>query len=436
VISAYFTNSLIYGEPILKVVTNYVPYLQPIYYDTFANVFTNHYYSSSSVSYLQTTTIGPIIGGAYAAGIHTNQGPLQAMVNYNIPSGDFFVLSLFNTNGCPLDILRTGYTTVIATTNVIPAVTNINTIVVNNGGTVTSNSTTVTTSQSVITFFTNYVYVVNPVTCGTVTNATDEYQGIGHVQFVPLPTEEVDPLTGNLYSQFIFTNYYTMVAYTNNQYVTRYFERIITTPDILFSARDMAGGGDQALPVYPFGERNVNFDSGAALPGLAGPGTINPFSTITFNKVGDIYGNGSPALSNLTTNAFLSEINQFGLLAWGSFDGTTNQPVVYPNGTSITNVINQLIISVSPTPAVGIPDGTNNVAYPGVTFTGTGGTSPYTWTASGLPPGMSISQTSGVLSGTPSVPVGIPLPAIYSVTIQLTDAAGRVVDFSYSLTIH
>ncbi len=35
---------------------------------------------------------------------------------------------------------------------------------------------------------------------------------------------------------------------------------------------------------------------------------------------------------------------------WGSFDGTTNAPVVYPNGTSLENLANEAVIQISPPP--------------------------------------------------------------------------------------
>ena len=47
-----------------------------------------------------------------------------------------------------------------------------------------------------------------------------------------------------------------------------------------------------------------------------------------------------------------------------------------------------------------LPAGLAGVAYTPVTFTGSGCGTPYVWTATGLPSGMSMS-TDGVLSGTP-----------------------------------
>jgi hypothetical protein len=50
---------------------------------------------------------------------------------------------------------------------------------------------------------------------------------------------------------------------------------------------------------------------------------------------------------------------------------------------------------------VSLTDAGQNVVY-STTLTGTGGKAPYTWSATGLPNGLSCS-TTGVISGTPTV---------------------------------
>ena len=57
---------------------------------------------------------------------------------------------------------------------------------------------------------------------------------------------------------------------------------------------------------------------------------------ITFNKVGTTYRNfaGTPFLDETTaTRSFI----------WGSFDGSTNAPIIYPSGTSIQNLERQVL---------------------------------------------------------------------------------------------
>ena len=59
-------------------------------------------------------------------------------------------------------------------------------------------------------------------------------------------------------------------------------------------------------------------------------------SVLTFNSVG-------PLLQNIWP-FFLSEANAFTIpFLWGSFDGSTNEPVVYPIGTSIQQIEAQVL---------------------------------------------------------------------------------------------
>lgn len=65
-----------------------------------------------------------------------------------------------------------------------------------------------------------------------------------------------------------------------------------------------------------------------------------------------------------------------------------------------------------------LPVGTLNSRYVGFTFTARDGLPPFTWTATGLPPGILLS-TAGVLSGTPTSTGPFP------VTVQVQDSASQ-----------
>jgi len=52
-------------------------------------------------------------------------------------------------------------------------------------------------------------------------------------------------------------------------------------------------------------------------------------------------------------------------------------------------------------------------------MTATGGTTPYTWSATGLPTGLSINSSTGLISGTTRIAGG------YTVTVTVADAASR-----------
>ncbi|TAE75684.1 MAG: DUF1573 domain-containing protein [Bacteroidetes bacterium] len=61
-----------------------------------------------------------------------------------------------------------------------------------------------------------------------------------------------------------------------------------------------------------------------------------------------------------------------------------------------------------------LANGTINVAYPAVTFTQTGYTGTFSWSATGLPTGFTINPTTGVFSGT------TPTFGVYNVSVTLT----------------
>ena len=69
-----------------------------------------------------------------------------------------------------------------------------------------------------------------------------------------------------------------------------------------------------------------------------------------------------------------------------------------------------------------------SIAY-NQTMAATSGTTPYTWTATGLPTGLSINGSTGIISGTPAIP-GVSS----SITITVTDAAAAQGTGTFSLT--
>jgi hypothetical protein len=258
------------------------------------------------------------------------------------------------------------------------------------------------------------------------------YQGIGNIKFV---RADYDSLLGQYWQPV--TNNYTMTMVTNSRAVTKQFQRIVTQPDFLFSARDITSPN---VPGPTFGAgvfvRNLNFDEDNVLQNLAGPGTITPSTTISFDKVGPVYYNtssdvmdGTPYF-NETPGGDLSDLFYSTYFIWASYDGTTNAPVVYPNGTSIDNLANQVLVHLSP--ASPLPSGFVDVNYApnAVQFTATGGafTQPYTWSATGLPAGLTLSS-DGQLSGTPTQ------SGTFDFILTLTDYVGRSVQWSYTITI-
>ena len=157
--------------------------------------------------------------------------------------------------------------------------------------------------------------------------------GVDHITF---QQGRYDSLLGNFITQ---TNHYQDTYVTNNTLVTQTTQRILTQPDIIFTAEDLGltSGG------FPVATRRTTAGPSAwvdnnALNGqasLPGPGVIGPQIVISFSKIGPFLVNQEPS--------FLDEYNSFGgFFVWGSFDGTTNAPIVYPFGSSIEDLEQQI----------------------------------------------------------------------------------------------
>ena len=95
----------------------------------------------------------------------------------------------------------------------------------------------------------------------------------------------------------------------------------------------------------------------------------------------------------------------------------------YTLNVSVTPLTEQFVL----TP----PDGVVGQPYTSTPLAVNGGTTPYVWTATGLPTGLAINPTSGTISGTPTVAN----PGGSTVTIKATDAATPAESVPYSPTI-
>ncbi len=399
---AYFTNFV--GQPAdqpatLVTVTTYVTNIVQFFLNSFGNVVTNKTYPKTSYA-TQTITVGPPIG--WPAGTPFVTNVTYQVFQSNVVSGDYFLI----TNGaCGPNIIQTLQTNVSVVTNAIVGVTNANGQMF---------------AQNLISYFTNYVFVVQP--CTLVTNTQGLYQGIGKMQFVKTT---FDSLLGQFYQPI--TNQYTMVLVTNSQLVTETLQRVVTTPDFTISASNIVVGPSTLPTSFTF-SRNLDFTPDAGYP-LPGPGTIDSSMTLFFNKIGNTYVVGPSE----DTNIILNETDQANTFFWASFNASTNIDL-YPTNTDIQNLVNQTLIHITPLPPT-LPDGTNGVAY-SLTFTTTGGAfaPPYTWSLAlgggGLPPGLNLS-TGGTVSGTPTQ-----AGTFDNIIVQMNDSLGRSVRWGYSMTVH
>jgi hypothetical protein len=371
-----------------------------LFHYTFGNLVTNQFATRGLVGTVRLSlTNSPFAPAGTLPTVVTN----TSFAFVNGVFGSFFLLP---TNLCGVQILTNLLTQVVATTN-FPSGTNV----VLTGGT----NAAVTFVPGTITFFTNQTLEVLPVTCPA--DTVDTRRGVEKYTFV---RRDFDSLINQFWDPV--TNDYTLFALTNGTVVPQHIRRIITTPDFLYSASDLGGN-----PIFVY-RRNVTFNQANTPTNAAGPGTIESPSLITFNDAGPVYFN-----ANLfaTANSFFlaTEDTQIPLLIWGSFDGTTNEPVVYPNGTSISQLESMLYgPTILPT---SLANGEVGVAYSGQ-FTGQGGQPPYTFSlvpGSALPSGLDLSP-DGQITGTPDGPA-----AIYDFDLRITDSNGTVRDIPYTLTI-
>jgi hypothetical protein len=155
--------------------------------------------------------------------------------------------------------------------------------------------------------------------------------------------------------------------------------------------------------------------------------------TITYNKVGPVYYNGGPYFQNPPPIWTDPDVNSTLVYIWGSFDGTTNAPIVYPSTVSLSNLESQVFFLITNTllPVASIT--TNNAGNPySVQLQATGASPPYTWSLAtnspALPPGLGLSA-SGLISGVPTA------TGTYDFTAQATDTGLRVTQKAFFIQV-
>lgn len=401
-ITAFFTNPPLgsAGSAVLTLVTNFDTNVATLFVYNFANVVTNHKYTQGFVT-TQTTNInftsGPL-GPAGSGNLTTNVTSVTTLSSFL--NGDFYILP---TNTFGVKILSTQLVKVIPITNTVVIATNA-VGVTNVGQSFTMN---------IITYFTNYNYIVYPIQL--VTNSVALRQGVDKINFI---RRDFDSLLNTFWDPV--TNYYTLTAVTNGVPSKQTFQRIVTEPDVIFSSSDIISGPATQFFVVVFS--TLNFDSNHVTFDGVGPGNIEPQTQLVFGK------GGGPIFQNFG-GFFQAEFNAQPFFNWGTFDGTTNAPIVYPDSTSLASLENavffQIISGLLPNGSVS----RNGFGNPYITrLQAQGASPPFTWslpTASTnnpvLPDGLSLSS-NGILSGSlANASVGT-----YDFTVQAVDAVGRV----------
>jgi hypothetical protein len=254
-----------------------------------------------------------------------------------------------------------------------------------------------------------------------VSNSVALREGIEKINFF---RRDFDSLLGQTWSPI--TNIYTLTAVTNNAPVVQTFFRAVNAPDMLITAADLDAGAGPPV-VDTVGARTISFNQTNVGVGLLGPGIIQPRVAFTFNKVGPHF------LNPATSNFFLpfSEGSGRLIFQYGSFDGTTNDPIVYPDGTSIVNLENNVFLQI--TSSGPLPNGNIGTPYSFTMQASGAQPPPYTWSvpanSPALPNGLSLGATTGIISGTPTA------TGIFDFTVQVADTAGRISQSNFTIEI-
>jgi len=151
--------------------------------------------------------------------------------------------------------------------------------------------------------------------------------GIDKIQFLRV---DMDPLLNQFLRPLVIR--YSDTFTTNGVTRTQRVEKRLGRPDITFTAADL---GNWAAPLAPFpwifarGKEYIPLGDINGLP-LTAADSIGP-GLVDFNGGGQISFNRSgPGRINLGSGT--TEQDSATTFVWGSFDGSTNAPVVYPAG--------------------------------------------------------------------------------------------------------
>lgn len=405
-VSAFFTNltgSVAGSPPTAVLVTNFTTNAVTNFDYAFGNVITNQLFSRGFVT-VQITNVVPKPGG-FPGQLQTNISSTTTLTPFI--NGDFFIIP---SNQCGFSIVSTQLTTLTTITNTIITATNAPGVTNANGQFFVEN---------IITYFTNHTLIVSIPQC--VPNSVSLRQGIEKMHFF---RQDFDSLLGQVWTPV--TNIYTLTAVSNNVPLVQTFYRVINRPDILFSAADLASGPAAPPGVEEVRRSTPGYNTGSALPGLAGPGTIQSPVHFTFNKVG-------PAFSNPGTSFVLprNDTSHSQLFQWGSYDGTTNEPVVYPSSTSVANLENQVFLQIVNSGP--LASGIVNSAY-AAQLEATGvQPPPYTWSVAsnspGLPNGLNLSADTGVITGVPTT------SGVFDFIVQVADTTGRFSQRNFTIEV-
>ncbi|MEO6702508.1 MAG: putative Ig domain-containing protein [Jatrophihabitantaceae bacterium] len=208
------------------------------------------------------------------------------------------------------------------------------------------------------------------------------------------------------------------------------------------------GGVSSPYGDIAFSNQPYNMDSGAGcgVGFVNSPGTLDGWTMTLGHEWHEMMSDQNPAggWTNHTGSSYNGQENsdECAWLSPGTSGGAANISFgsfgTYAEQASWSNDTNACAISH---PIVGGGGtGSVTVANPGsktgtvgtatsLTLSASGGTAPYTWTATGLPTGLSIGSTTGTISGTPSA------AGTFTVTATAHDSTGATGSATFTWTI-
>jgi hypothetical protein len=163
--------------------------------------------------------------------------------------------------------------------------------------------------------------------------------GINKLQFQRV---NYDSLLGNRFNPF--TNYWTDTYLSNGVMQLQPAQRVITQPDILFVVDDLGVFALSGLPVIAARSGTGNWQNNDPFNGAdgavdGGPGVIQGPVSITFSRLLPYFENYLPYyVSGIGGNTASDDETAASppSMIWGSFDATTNAPVIFPAYGRIT----------------------------------------------------------------------------------------------------
>lgn len=286
--------------------TNFVTVPQILYHYTFTNVITNYYTTNTQVRVETFGVQREPWSDPFNPVFSTN---VQYVVE-NVPSGGIIILPA-NVGGYVFSGFAT--TNVFETTNIVYLANIVAGGIARQAGHVEYR------------LFTNVSYIAYPLISIPIGQTTALRPGVDKLKFVKFGDGTLQGQPNG------FTNRFEATYYQDGKPQTSVFEVVQTAPNFLFSAADLGIVNNGVSPV------RVQRSAAYTPSGVAGAlsGIIGPTITIAFNNIGPTFYNQAPGFVNEASFLGTSLFRGF---VWGSFDGSTNPPVVYPRDLTLEQI--------------------------------------------------------------------------------------------------